>query len=700
MDAAHVYWGDFTNDTIKRATHAGGSVTTIADAADGISNVAATGLHGSNLYWADNGNDSVRRIPVAGGSATTLVNSGLSNPVDIEVGSDGSYVYVLDRNGTSSAIKRVATASPHTVTTLVSNTTATPMDDPIAIALDPDNDYVYWLDVDDTAVRRVAADGAAGSFLTLTAAAGSTLRDLAVSSDGSAVYWLAHGRVKRISADGSGAVEDVATSGASQTRMRVHPVSETISGSCITDLGAVVSDYASHDWSADVSATCPRAFLTFTLGAATDLRVTATSPAIDPLPMLRKGGIGGEVATRTTAANGVSTPYVYSAAPGDYAIELVRGSTSSASTGSFSAQLQTQPTLTGCDLSLGTLSTEQLQVFGAYDSDCGDTRRYFFYLEYQASISVSASGVGFTPRIELRPGSQSDAQTPLAQDTQNPADIYQQVTSGSYRINVEQITDGDTYNLTFQAFGLPPPTRTPIPTPTPRFQPNVDVRIEPDPRGSTYDASGSPYAFTVEGNPGSFPVMVSSDDAVLRFTDTSATSLDCGPGATFVLMDLENLEGFHLHVCGDDVPSVNLKMFRQSDRAILATYTVFIGTSSTQPRPPAVTGPSNYVTRPNDHIMLGDLINFVCASANMACQPDLVANGFCLLVSMGLFVVPTQVARGRPSGFAVGLGVALAIVGLLLSNLMAGLPLWWAGVAFCSVFLLAGVALLLKVRRV
>ena len=177
VDNSYVYWADTGNDTIKRAqTFGSHTVTTIADSSDGVSNVAAIALDGSYLYWADYGNDSVREVATfSPNTVTTLVSTGLSNPYDLEVGRNGSYVYVLDRNGTNSTVKRVQTFGGHTVTTLASNTGDTPMDDPVALTLDPDNDFVYWLDMDDQAVRRVAADGATGTFETLTTSAGRTL---------------------------------------------------------------------------------------------------------------------------------------------------------------------------------------------------------------------------------------------------------------------------------------------------------------------------------------------------------------------------------------------------------------------------------------------------------------------------------------------------------------------------------------------
>ena len=202
VSATNVYWADNGNDTIRRVPIGGGANFLMVSS--GISAVSALELSSTHLYWTDSGNDQVRRTTISSPHFTnTLVSSGLSNPVDLAVESDGSHVYVLDRNGASSTIKRVGTSSGSPVTTLVSNTTDTPMDDPIALALDPENDHVYWLDEDDLAVRRAAADGS-GGFRTLTAAAGSTPRDLVVSGGGQSVYWLDDNGndVKHVSAAG------------------------------------------------------------------------------------------------------------------------------------------------------------------------------------------------------------------------------------------------------------------------------------------------------------------------------------------------------------------------------------------------------------------------------------------------------------------------------------------------------------------
>ena len=668
-----------------------------------MSNVSAIALDGSYLYWADNGNGSVREVATSGSNTvTTLVSTGLSNPYDLEIGRNGSYVYVLDRNGSPSTIKRVETFGSHTVTTLASNTGDTPMDDPVALTLDPDNDFVYWLDMDDQAVRRVAVDGATGTFETLTTSAGGDPTDLVVSPDGGAVYWLDNGsnRVKRIVSDGSGMVGDVITSGLSvPLRMRVAQNTETVAGSCITDAGTLDADYATHYWEADIDATCPSAFYTFRLADAADLRITATSSSINPLPVLRQGGIGGELVALTDAANGASTPYVYQAEAGQHTIELVREANSANTAGGFAARLQTQPMLSGCDVNLGTLSSDQLQVFGAYDPDCGDTRKYFFYLEFQASVSASASGVGFTPNIELRPGSASDSATATAQNSGNPADFYQPVTSGSYRINVENITEGDTYNLSLQAFGLPPPTRTPIPSPTPRLQTNLDVRIEPNPQGYAYELNHAPYAFVLEGNPDSFPALVRSTDADVRITATSVAPLYCGSATDAELDDLEQGESFHIQICGSAGRSATLQVLRESDRALLATYSIRIA-GAMAPTPAPVPGPGVTPPADVDRLQLGELIEVVCDAANISCNVGLLRNGLGALVSGGLFLVPTAVSRGRTSAYSAGIGLALCIIGLFLGHLMIGMPLWFAAVPVVCVIFLALAQVYLKFRRV
>ena len=268
------------------------------------------------------------------------------------------------------------------------------------------------------------------------------------------------------------------------------------------------------------------------------------------------------------------------------------------------------------------------------------------------------------------------------------------MSSGSYRIKVRNIDNDSTYNLSLQAFGLPPPTRTPIPTPTPRFQPNVDVRLEPDPRGIAYER-GRVYRFRLEGGAGSFPALVRLNGGT-NFALTNTDSLDCG--AASQVGDLEQLDAVYLHVCGEGV-GTNIALIKESDFSLLATYVISVS-GGPAPEPTAVDAPGGYMAPPEDRIKLGVLINAVCDAANQGCDVDLIRNGIGAGGSGLLFFGPTMVSRGRASSYSSGIGLALALTGLMVAHLWVGLPLWWAGAGVVAVIFLAGAQVYLKVRRI
>ena len=552
------------------------------------------------------------------------------------------------------------------------------------------------------AVRRVASDGRAGTFETVatnaTRSGGASLADLVLSPDNGAVYWLDNSlhRIKRTAADGSGEITTLAvTSFSTPTRLRVARASETVAGSCITNGGSHSADYASFEWDASIGPGCPSAFFTIRLSEDADLRITASSSSIDPVPLLRRGGVGGPILAVGSASSGNSIPYVHSVEDGEYTLELVRGTNSGQQSGLFSATLDVQPALVGCDVNVGTISADHLKVFGGYDSDCGDHRDYYFFLDFQAGVGVSLMGVGFSPRIELRPSGVSDSFSPLAEDTGVPADFYEQIPSGGYRVTIETLDEDSTYFLTFQAFGLPPPTRTPIPTPTPRLQLNVDVRLEPNPKGVKYETN-QVYAFRVEGGSASFPVVLrSSDPDNVRITTGSDSDLDCDAGSEATID--APLEMVFVHICGEGI-NPTIEIVRESDLSILASYGIDVS-DGTLPRPSPVGGPNNYVRPGRDHLGIGVVAGALCYALNIRCNVGLLKNCFGLLGSLVMFAAPTGVARGRPSGFSIGIGLALFIVGLLLANQLVGMPLWWGGIGIISLFGIAAIGVLVKMRR-
>ena len=704
----YVYWTNYhtgANGKVQRKQKDGsGSITTIASGTTDVYNARDLVISGDYAYWTNYHSSvgKVQRGRANGSGSITTIAAGSTDayqPRDLVI--DGDYIYWTNyTTGANAKVQRRRADGTGSITTIASGSTDAYQPRDLVI----DGDYAYWTTYHTGANGKVQRARKDGSGSVQTIASGSTdaynPRDLVIH--GSFAHWTNYhsssGKVQRARVDGTGSVETIASGSTDAYNPRdlvIRNETESVAGDCITDAGTLAADYAAHPWNAEIDGSCPNVFHTFRLDGDADLRLSAIATDVDPVPVLRRGGIGGEVVALTTAGNGVALSYIHRAAAGEYAIEMALGPESAQSSGSFSATLETQPALDGCEVSLGTLSSERLQVYGKYDPSCGDTRKYYVYLEYQATVSISARAVGFTPRIEVRPGSASDSSTASATKSGNPADIFQSLASGAYRVNVESIAADGTYNVTFQAHGLPPPTRTPVPTPTPRFQPNQDVRLEPDPRGVRYEA-GEVYRFRVEGGPGSFPALARTSSSAFRLTGGNAPNHDCNAGTE--LAGVGALQVVHLHVCAAAAGAA-IEVVRESDYAILATYNVRSAGGET-PTPDAVEAPDGYVAPPNDRIKLGVLIAAVCDGANVECNVPWVRNGVGIGGPLFLFVVPTRVARGRASGFSVGIGVAAFIIGLLLANALAGLPLEWAGMALISVFALFGLGVMLKFRRV
>lgn len=110
--------------------------------------------------------------------------------------------------------------------------------------------------------------------------------------------------------------------------------------------------------------------------------------------------------------------------------------------------------------------------------------------------------------------------------------------------------------------------------------------------------------------------------------------------------------------------------------------------------------PDGYTADPEDRIKLGVLINAVCQTANQSCDVDLIRNSIGAGAAGLLFFAPTGVRRGRASAYSSGIGLALAIVGLMVAHLWVGLPQWWAGAGVAVLIFLAGAQVYLRMRRI
>ena len=696
LDYQYVYWADRSLNTIKRVRQDGtGNVETLADSTDGVNSPWALVIsrNSSHLYWHNNGDRTIRQVATTGTYDVTTLATGVtvSGWNALTVSGDGEKVYW----GESRAVKSVLTTGVHTIATLATNTTETPVSTPLAVAVSHDGTYVYWADSGNNMVRRVLADGT-GGFETVASSNLSLPTDLVVSADDANVYWADNGynQVLRAAAAAGTNSDAVATGLSNPTRLVAQSSTETVAGSCITEGGTLAADYASYDWTASIDGDCPSAFYAFTLTDDTDLRFTAQSRVIDPVPLLRSGGIGGTLETFAAASGGASTPFIYHAQAGRYALEVVRGASSSQTSGELRGTLQTQPMLDSCLVNLGALTLDGIALFGGHDEDCGDRRDYFFHLEYRADVSASITAVGFTPRMSLRQASASDTATAIGVVSANPGDLYEPVTTGAYRLTVERIAADSTYNVSLQAFGLPQPTRTLIPTPTPRFQPNQDVRLDPDPRGIRYQPN-KVYRFRLEGAAGYFPVTVrATNAAAVKVSAGDSDTLDCEGEAE--IEGANPLDVIFVHICAASF-NATLQVVNETDRALLAQYTIFVAGAG--PVAPAGTVPGPDEGQDEDHIGVGIFVSALCEAMNLKCDVGLARNGVGVLGSLGMFACAAQVARGRVNPFLVGIGVALFLIGLVLANSLMGVPLYWAGIGLISIFLVAFVGFVVKFRK-
>ena len=687
-DGATLYWADVGNDTIKSVPAAGGTVTTLVDSGLSYVRTMAVSPDGATLYWADVGNDTIKSVPAAGGTVTTLVNSGLNSVYTMAVSPNGNTLYWADRvNDTIQSLP----AAGGTVTTLVNSG----LSDVRTMAISPDGATIYWADRGNGTIKSVPAAG--GTVTTLVDSGLSDVYTMGVSPSGNTLYWADRGNdtIKSVPAAG-GTVTTLVDSGLSDVyAMGVSARAETVAASCITDAGTLDADYATHDWEADIDATCPSVFYEFRLLDDTELRITGSSGSIETVAVLIYGGFSGDPVASSSTTSGTVAPFIYRAQAGEHVIEVAR--TNASAIGTFAGKLQTQPILSSCDVNLGILSSDQLQVFGGYHdvyANCGSTRKFFFYLEFEASVSASISATGFTPTIKLRPGAVSDSATPTAQSTGNPTNFYETVPSGPYRINLESISATGSYNLSLQAFGLPPPTRTPIPSPTPRFQPNRDVRLDPDPRGTRYQPN-EVYRFRLEGVAGYFPVTVRATNAqAVKVSDGDSDALDCEGEAE--IQGANPLDLIHVHICAAGF-NATLQVVNEADGGLLAQYTIFVAGAGVVAPDGTVPGPGT--PQDEDHIGVGIFVSALCEAMNLDCDVGLVRNGVGALGSLGMFAGATQVARGRANPFLIGIGVALFLIGLVLANELMGVPIYWAGIGFISVFMVALVAAAIKFQR-
>ena len=180
----------------------------------------------------------------------------------------------------------------------------------------------------------------------------------------------------------------------------------------------------------------------------------------------------------------------------------------------------------------------------------------------------------------------------------------------------------------------------------------------------------------------------------MKVSAGDSDALDCQGEAE--IQGANPLDVIHVHICAAGF-NATLQVVNEADRALLAQYTIFVAGAA--PVAPAGTVPGPGATQDKDHIGVGIFVSALCEAMNLDCDVGLARNGVGVLGSLGMFAGATQVARGRANPFLIGIGVALFLIGLVLANELMGVPLYWAGIGFISIFLVALVGTVVKFRR-
>ena len=119
FDSSYVYWANYSDGVIKRATLAGANPSLVNNAAT-YTNALVIDPGGTNLYYHAYPNTSLGRVPTAGTGNTTFANASSINGENLAI--DSNYLYWTDYGeGTVNQVPLDATPLPATPTNIATD---------------------------------------------------------------------------------------------------------------------------------------------------------------------------------------------------------------------------------------------------------------------------------------------------------------------------------------------------------------------------------------------------------------------------------------------------------------------------------------------------------------------------------------------------------------------------------------------------
>ena len=273
----------------------------------------------------------------------------------------------------------------------------------------------------------------------------------------------------------------------------------------------------------------------------------------------------------------------------------------------------------------------------------------------------------------------------------------------TYIVEVQRqgIGGGYDYSLNIAYGYVQPPTPTPAPTVTPRAQPNLDLRLVPDPEGRYYRV-GQSYRFEFEGTADhGFPASVRSAN-LSAFSLAVNVPADCPQAGNPVSEVTVPAPADTLHLTACAAGRNSTLTVADGAGQLLARYSLYIG-GGVAPAPE----PSGGVKGPGggapplrgDLLGLGIVIGAVCTGVGVACDVQLLLNLLSTAAALAVMAFLLSGQRGRASAASIGVAVAFGIVAIMLAHLWVEFPLWVVGGAITAVLAVGAVMFVQKGRQ-
>ncbi|GEM_PF-2912824 len=177
-----LYWVNRHDVSIIKSDTDGNNASIILMNVDSPAGVTLDRENGY-IYWiryVEFGTKSINRARIGGGDYSVLINTGMHTPERIAVDSDAGYMFWTDSG--HNHVMRADLDGSNSIE-LVSDLSL-----PLAIALDPENEMVYWSNSDN--IERMNYDGTSREVVVNRDDGLWSARGLAVDSQNERIFWI------------------------------------------------------------------------------------------------------------------------------------------------------------------------------------------------------------------------------------------------------------------------------------------------------------------------------------------------------------------------------------------------------------------------------------------------------------------------------------------------------------------------------